>query len=74
MSDSINNTVGWPDSISLPSYYCPDCRISRIPPFLMRCSRCCDTDYKKALQVAACELNKDFYSDFPVKKWWEFWI
>ncbi len=56
-----NNPVKWPESMPLPSYYCPDCRVSRIPPFLKRCSRCCDTEAKQIEQAAICEENRDFY-------------
>lgn len=41
--------------------YCPDCGISRIPPFLKRCSRCCDTEEKQTEQAWICEENSDFY-------------
>lgn len=41
--------------------YCPDCGVSRIPPFLKRCSRCCDTEEKKNDQERLCEENSDFY-------------
>lgn len=64
MKDSpINNSVPWPESssIAMPSYYCKDCRISRIPPFLARCSNCCDTETKQNEQVAARERNRWFY-------------
>lgn len=30
----------WPDNIPLPRYYCPACRLSRIPPHMAVCSRC----------------------------------
>lgn len=53
--NSINNTV-------MP-WVCPDCGVSRIPPFLKRCSRCCDTELKQAEQSLACEMNKAFYGD-----------
>lgn len=49
---TINNT--------LPGY-CPDCGVSRIPPFLKRCSRCCDTEEKQTEQARICEENKEFY-------------
>lgn len=50
------NTVG----------YCPDCGVSRIPPFLKRCSRCCDTEEKQTEQAEACERNKEFYGQSPM--------
>ena len=43
--------------------YCPDCGVSRIPPFLNRCSRCCDTEIKQIEQASICEMNKLFYGD-----------
>lgn len=49
-----------PSQNTLPGY-CPDCGVSRIPPFLKRCSRCCDTEEKKTEQAEACERNKEFY-------------
>lgn len=66
MTHPINNPVNtndgkWPESIPLPLYYCKDCRVSRIPPFLPRCSNCCDTEEKQNEQIAACERNKAFY-------------
>lgn len=54
--------VGYATQHSLPGY-CPDCNVSRIPPFLKRCSRCCDTEEKQTEQAALCEENSWFYNN-----------
>lgn len=53
--------------------YCPDCGVSRIPPFLKICSRCCNTEEKRAEQVRIQEENREFYGYEPKKKWWKIW-
>jgi hypothetical protein len=47
---------------------CPECGVSRIPPFLNCCSRCCNTVIKRVEQARICELNKAFYGDEPRKE------